>query len=296
MSPARTDVSRSCTHHTEAGRRAPSIAGCRALQTLAVYRDVRGRRRSIATCEGAAGSRLVLDRASAHGDARLVAHLAADEPPANALLVCEHYLADPTRGRCRMLRAADLEGGPLGAALPPPSQGPLVDAGGGVYSLERRPRGRLAPELRWCRCHVVVSLREVIGALESYEPARSMTVAALERVERRGASRAVAASALRSELARVDASRIVLNRGLREAVLRAMTTEGLSMNEIAIRCGRVKRDGHGHTTGETSWLARRLGLAPESGQSRPSPWIHSEVLALVARRGLGIDPHEVELG
>jgi hypothetical protein len=67
------------------------------------------------------------------------------------------------------------------------------------------------------------------------------------------------------------------------------------MSEIAVRCGRVKRDGKGNVSGETSWLARRIGLLPEGGQSRPTPWIHSDVLALIARDGLGASPREVEL-
>jgi len=62
-----------------------------------------------------------------------------------------------------------------------------------------------------------------------------------------------------------------------------------------VRCGRVKRDRRGNVSGETSWLARRLGLLPEGGERVPTPWIHSEVLALIARRGLGLCPREVEL-
>ena len=101
---------------------------------------------------------------------------------------------------------------------------------------------------------------------------------------------------LRAELQRLDASRIVLNRGLRRAVLDAMRTRGLSISEIAIRCGRVKRDSGGNCSGETSWLARRVGIMPEGGGGGdPTPWIHSEVLALIARHGLGISPREVEL-
>ncbi len=67
------------------------------------------------------------------------------------------------------------------------------------------------------------------------------------------------------------------------------------MSEIAIRCGRVKRDSRGNESGETSWLARRLGLLPEGGHSTPTPWIHSDVLGLIARQGLGVSPREVEL-
>ena len=42
----------------------------------------------------------------------------------------------------------------------------------------------------------------------------------------------------------------------------------LTMSEIAIRCGRCKRDRRGNVSGETSWLARRIGLAPEAGRDR----------------------------
>jgi hypothetical protein len=102
-------------------------------------------------------------------------------------------------------------------------------------------------------------------------------------------------TALRGELLRVQDSPIVLNRGLREAVLGVVERQGLSMSEVAIRCGRVKRDAAGNESGETSWLARRLGLLPEGGRKTPTPWIHSDVLALIARDGLGISPREVEL-
>jgi hypothetical protein len=138
----------------------------------------------------------------------------------------------------------------------------------------------------------IVSLREVIGHMESYEPARSRTCRALLR----GAHARASVSLLKGELERVDASRIVLNRGLREAVLRALATEGMTTSEIAIRCGRTKRDARGNVTGETSWVTRRVGLAPESGEHAPTPWIHSDVLALIARTGLGASPREVELG
>ena len=90
-------------------------------------------------------------------------------------------------------------------------------------------------------------------------------------------------------------SPIILNRRLREAVIAASERDGLSMSEIATRCGRIKYDRAGNASGETSWLARRLGILPEGGQQAPTPWIHSDVLALIARRGLGVSPREVEL-
>jgi hypothetical protein len=67
------------------------------------------------------------------------------------------------------------------------------------------------------------------------------------------------------------------------------------MSEIALRCGIVKRDRRGKVSGETSWLARRIGIMPEGGETEITPWIHSDVLAVIARKGLGISPREVEL-
>jgi hypothetical protein len=106
----------------------------------------------------------------------------------------------------------------------------------------------------------------------------------------------VATTVLRGELERLRDSPVVLNRKLRQTVLAAVERQGLSMSEIAIRCGRVKRDSKGAASGETSWLARRVGILPESGASNPTPWVHTDVLALIARNGLGISPREVELG
>ena len=104
----------------------------------------------------------------------------------------------------------------------------------------------------------------------------------------------VSVCGLRCELDRACNSPIVLNRALRERVERAVASEGLSMSEIAIRCGRVKRDKRGNESGETSWLARRIGQLPEGGAEYPTPWVHSDVLALIARDGLGVSPREVE--
>jgi hypothetical protein len=153
------------------------------------------------------------------------------------------------------------------------------------------------PELRWRRhgggeaSPQVVSLRDAVGATEAYEPLCAATQRALVAAADGGASVAV----IRLELERVQQSPTILNRRLREAVLARVARGELSMSEIALRCGRVKRDGRGNASGETSWLARRLGLLPEGGQDSPTPWIHTEVLALIARRGLGVSPREVEL-
>jgi hypothetical protein len=44
---------------------------------------------------------------------------------------------------------------------------------------------------------------------------------------------------------------------------------------------------------QTSWLNRRIGYKPE-GQAAGHAWVHSDMLALIARAGLGINPCEVE--
>jgi hypothetical protein len=100
---------------------------------------------------------------------------------------------------------------------------------------------------------------------------------------------------LDDELQRLEGSTLVLNRRLREVVQSAVKHRGLSMSEIALRCGRTKRDRAGRVSGETSWLARRIGQAPEGGEQHPSPWVQSDVLALIAREGLRVCPREVEL-
>lgn len=279
---------------------------------LARYTDHDGRPREVLALPGRGGSVLVLDRdAVTWGDRRLVAHLAADEPLENAHFVCRHYLRDPRPRRCRPLAPEDLltapfaEGCPPGEdrerdPLPPPAVAELSDSHGYCHRLRPLATGRSVPELRWCRSRPErggdpqpESVRDVVACMEGYEPVRALTAKAL--VAHRDDD-AVSVAMLRSELQRLDASRIVLNRGLRRAVLHAMHTQGLSLSEIAHRCGRVKRDGKGNCSGETSWLSRRVGIAPEGGgDGEPTPWIHSEVLAVIARDGLGISPREVEL-
>jgi len=257
--------------------------------------------REIVLLLAARGSRLVVDRRASDGsDPRLLAHLAADEPDANAQRVCREYLASPSR-RCRAPRAADLIGRPDGspppaAALAAPPASVLVDVGGTRYSLQVRGEPL---ELRWQRLApdglepCTVSAREVVAALEDYEPVLALTRAAVAalRLDRR-----VSIATLALELRRLEASPIVLNRRLREAVLDAVGRRGVSLSAIAIACGRMKRDPRGNGSGETSWLARRVGLIADGGAGAPNPWVHSDTLALIARDGLGIAPRDVELG
>jgi hypothetical protein len=280
--------------------RAPGFPQATVRARLHVYEAEAGCAREIVLLEGARGSRLLVDRhAAGAGDARLLAHLARDEPDQNAMHVCREYLAGSARG-CRRLRVEDLVGLPEG--MPPLAvagevSGPsvLVDAAGIRYRL--RVGGEPA-ELRW-RCEDPesgrpsrpVSAREVVAALEDYEPVRALTAAAVAAFRN---DRQVSIATLGLELRRLEASPIVLNRRLREAVLDAVCRRGVSLSAIAIACGRMKRDPRGNGSGETSWLARRVGLIADGGAS--NPWVHSDTLALIARDGLGIAPREVELG
>ncbi len=280
------------------------------------YVDPLGHPREIVALSGSWGSVLVVDRdAATLGDRRLIAHLDADEPAANAALVCERYLEEEAgeRRRCRRVLPEDLVTSPASvrAEVWPAQDGRQIepageeaqcsDCQGRTYRLGLLTTDMSIPELRWL-CHPrqeqgeaprPVKLREVVAALESYEPVRLLTLRALARHRE---DSEISTVVLRSELALIQESPIVLNRRLRHAVLVAIEHQGLSMSEIAIRCGRVKRDSKGNESGETSWLARRLGILPEGGADRRTPWIHSDVLALIARHGLGISPREVELG
>jgi hypothetical protein len=262
---------------------------------------------------GRAGSLLVVDRdAATLADRRLVAHLAGDEPTDNAMLVCRGYLSQPDGRWCRRLRPGDLLTIPP-SELPPASDGGRHDSGtalhrnepivahGYVHLLRPIERERSILEPRWCRRRLgtekagrwePVGLRDLIAELEDYEPVRGITAAAIAR--HRDDPR-IALRHLRGEYRWLCTSPVVLNRALREAVLRAIDRDELSMSEIALRCGVLKRDRQGNRRGETSWLARRVGLMPEGGAKRSTPWVHSDVLALIAREGLRVSPHEVEV-
>jgi hypothetical protein len=278
----------------------------RRLRRLGQYTPDDGHAREIVSLKRPDGSTLVIDwLAGALADARLVAQLAPEEPVQNADIVAVMYLADPTRGHCRRLTEQDLNPAhdcdsrvPNGTI--PWQRTALRDADGHIYRIRELTGAGSLRELRWTRsCHPgrehpfeVVRLRDVVGALQDYEPARTLTAQALavhpERCD-------VSVCCLRGELERLAHSPIVLNRALRQAVQRALARGDLTMSEIAIRCGRCKRDRRGNTSGETSWLARRIGQTPEAGRDQPTPWVHSDVLALIARDGLALSPNEVEL-
>jgi hypothetical protein len=274
---------------------------------LGRYRDRQGRARELLALPGRGGSVLVLDRdALTLRDRRLVAHLAADEPLENAELVCNHYLRD-TKGRwCRRMRAEDLRIPPLACEVDRGrddlncQDGLVAGRDGNFYRLSLVRGERCVPQMRWCRaalrsddpCREQTSLREVVGVVEDYEPMRTLTEQAIALHDK---DHDVSVTRLRSELERLQGSPVVLNRRLRETVLDTVDREGTSMSEIALRCGVVKRDRRGNLSGETSWLARRIGVMPEGGEKAITPWIHSEVLGTIARKGLRISPREVEL-
>ncbi len=289
---------------------AARLADASAQHELSLGRYVApdtGQAREIISLPRPDGSTFVVDHLpSTQGDGLVVAHLAPDEPPENARIVTTMYLADDTRGRCRPLTAQDLEltrhttpalPNTGGTALPAT---PLRDARGHLYRIREVAGERSVPELRWTRsCHPgqgeqfeALTLRDVVARLEDYEPARTITtdVLAVHRHDDRPSTRR-----LRLEFERLTVSSIVLNRGLREVVQRVVARGEVSMSEIAMRCGRFKRDGRGNFSGETSWLARRIGRLPEAGENKPTPWVQSDVLALIVRTGLGACPHEVEL-
>lgn len=265
-----------------------------------------GQTREIVSLQRPDGSTLVIDwLVGVLADARLVAQLAPEEPVENADIVAGMYLADPTRGHCRRLTEQNLR--PARHADSPrqsddtaPQRTPLRDVAGHIYRIRELASAASLSELRWTRsCHPgrehpfeAVRLRDVVGGLQDYEPARTLTAEVLA-VHRQRCD--VSVCRLASELERLARSPIVLNRALRQAVQRALAGGELSMSEIAIRCGRIKRDRRGSSSGETSWLARRNGQTPEAGQDQPTPWVHSDVLALIARDGLAMSPNEVEL-
>jgi hypothetical protein len=245
-----------------------------------------GHARELVSMPGAAGSTLVIDRlASTHADARLVAHLAADEPTENARIVCAMYLADETRGRCRQVTAADLDRNP-GVSRAPSGASPspdalLLDADGLSYRIREVPPNGDFREQRWTRSHPgsddgydVLTLRDVVGRLEDYEPARTITFDALVLLGEPGRP---STCRLRGELERLTDSSIVLNRGLREAVQRKVARGEMTLSQIACAAGASSA-----TVGATS-PARQAG-SPAVSARCPREGRTSPRLGFTARR------------
>ena len=91
------------------------------------------------------GSAPVIDRLSGtHGDARLLARLAADEPRENGQILCALYLADESKGKCRPVTSADLDAAPTPEAPDVCREHELCDG----------KRDRLSHPERWRRMGV----------------------------------------------------------------------------------------------------------------------------------------------
>jgi hypothetical protein len=295
---------------TRTRAKAPKPKQSKRGSCLGRYReDDTGAVRSIVALAGAGGSVVVVDRlAGTKADARVIACIAAEEDPGNASLIAQLYLADENRGRCRELTSEDLSsstanvtgdaGQGEGTVAPSYSDG-VLDEEGVRYSIRELDGGEggAARELRWARRSAggewqALTLRETIGHFEDYEPFMAMAAAA---VAANKDNPAIGVATLHCELRRQQDSPIVLNRGIRAAVLRAVNEQGLSLSEIAARCGRRHSGCDDFSSGDTTWLQRRIGVKKEAGSDGPTRWVHTDVLALIARDGLGLAPHEVEV-
>jgi hypothetical protein len=277
--------------------RAPAAREGSRQEPLARYTTEDGVRREIITCPGAEDRTLVIDRDTRKHDTGLIAALAPDEPTDNALLLARMYVADTTGRYCRALERADL----LGPGEEPSSAGrdqrrllpeSLTDRRGNTYRIVETMTGAGTVQRAWTRLTPGetpprrVSLRQVVGAMEDYQPAVATTERAVA-IERSTAR-------LARELERLRRSPIVLNRRLREAVLAALARDDLGLGEVAIRCGRTERCGDGGRCADGVWVARRIGLMPEGGKAEPSAFIDSRLLALIAR-AVGLDVVDVEV-
>jgi hypothetical protein len=270
---------------------------------LGSYRDGAGAMRDLVSVKVSGGALVVDLVADGHNDARLVGRLSDDEPPENAEILTRLYLSDPYRGRCRRLTSEDLQAEhPDSSAVQLPGapwDAPLVAGTGVILRVQIVTAHATRKEIRWTRADAgeggspePISLRSIVAELQHYQPAVAITTAAIRAHQQRPGH---SSCALRGELRRVIESPVVLNRRLRERVEQAVADQGLSMSEIALRCGRDKRDKRGNVSGETSWLARRIGQLPEAGAQHSTPWVHTDVLARIARDGLGVSPLEVEV-
>ena len=124
-------------------------AGTRRTRSLGSYIALDTQQtREVVSLQRPDGSTLVVDyQLGTLSDGRLVAHLAPDEPPENAQIVCELYLADDTKGRCRAVTREDFD--LTRHATPPPSGADaptavdaVKDAEGHVYRIRELPDAR----------------------------------------------------------------------------------------------------------------------------------------------------------
>ena len=263
-------------------------AGARGTRSLGSYIALGSeQRREVVSLQRPDGSTLVVDyQLGALSDGRLIAHLAADEPPENAHIVCELYLADDTKGRCRAVTQEDFDLTRHATPPPPAADAPtavdsLKDADGHVYRIRELPTLETMPELRWTR--------------SASQAASSASTPCIPRCRRRCRSLRAGANPhrpgahpLRQDLStrrlaeeheRLSGSPIVLNRGLREAVQRVLRDE-LSMSEIAhpLRADQARQARQPERGDELAGAPHRPAAG---GEGRPT-WSQRQ-LALIAR-------------
>ncbi len=144
-------------HTTQATPLGADSNGRRTRSLGSYVRVDSGQTREAVSLKRPDGSTLVVDYQ--HGtlsDGRLVAHLPADEPPENAQIVCELYLADDTKGRCCAVTAEDFDLTRHATAPSPADDAPTAldavnDADGHVYRIRELPTLETMSELRWTR-------------------------------------------------------------------------------------------------------------------------------------------------
>jgi hypothetical protein len=145
-----------------------------------------GLAREIITLSRPDGSTFVVDcLAHTAKDGRVVAHLMASEPPENASIIVGMYLADDRKGHCSLLSTEDLArirnaSSRAGSATTVLKRSPLLDGDGYCYRILELSSAGSVPELRWARLRLhgdedppdPLTLRDLVGRLQDYEPAR----------------------------------------------------------------------------------------------------------------------------
>jgi hypothetical protein len=289
------------------------------------YHDEHGATREVIVIERDKGPTLVIDRlAGGHEDPMLVGEIGEAEDKENPSLLAGMWMQVPLADRRCGAYTAPIPAPPPNrrraatAALAATTASPTAqtaaanpaaaDAAGATqratgrvpktlkarsctYKLEAVARANEdTSDLRWVAHQrgqepAPVTLRAVVAAVEAYEPAITMCERAIANTPELWHGQ------LQRELDAMGHSRHVLNRGLREAVERAVAS-GTSLAEIAVRCGRIEITPSGAEKGLSSWVTRRTGMLDGPGTARR--WIDIDLLAQIAA-AIGLTPADVEL-
>jgi hypothetical protein len=206
-------------------------------------------------------------------DNQVLAVLAAGEPDANARLVERDWRANG-RPRCAHVDGYRIDTDGVLTSL-------WVESGSERFTIRLRDG-----QLQWVDdTGGVHSVRDVVAACETYRPVVDATRTAIS-VHHEPRCRKI-----EKELDRVMNSPMRLNRRLRTLVLDAIDN-GDSFSDIAAKCGVMKRTKTGGWCGDSSWVARRVGIRAERG--RDIKWVREDILAHIARHGLDVMPVEAE--